>query len=131
MAWRTAGRCCRSASWPGSRGCRCGPSGSGPMRACCRRLARTGAGRRLHDARRAWPGWSWSSRCASWGLARRVLGGQVSIAEVAAVHLDALDAQIRGLRLHRAVLAVAVKRAVGKEDSAYELPRSSGSRTRR
>ena len=92
--------------------------------------ARTGAAGGCMT-RRAWPGWSWSSRCASWGLARRVLGGQMSIAEVAAVHLDALDAQIRGLRLHRAVLAVAVKRAVGKEDSAYELPRSSGSRTRR
>lgn len=39
------------------------------------------------------------------GLAdmRRVLGGQASIAEVAAVHLQALDAQIRALRLHRAV----------------------------
>ena len=46
---------------------------------------------------------------------RRVLGGQVSIAEVAAVHLEALDAQIRALRLHRAVLAVVVKRAAGKE----------------
>jgi hypothetical protein len=40
----------------------------------------------------------------------------VSIAEVAAVHLEALDAQIRALRLHRAVLAVVVKRAVGKEE---------------
>ena len=47
---------------------------------------------------------------------RRVLDGQVSIAEVAAVHLEALDAQIRALRLHRAVLAVVVKRAVGKEE---------------
>jgi DNA-binding transcriptional MerR regulator len=47
---------------------------------------------------------------------RRVLDGQVSIAEVAAVHLQALDAQIRALRLHRAVLAVVVKRAAGKEE---------------
>jgi hypothetical protein len=47
---------------------------------------------------------------------RRVLDGQVSIAEVAAVHLEALDAQIRALRLHRAVLAVVVKRAAGKEE---------------
>ena len=37
-----------------------------------------------------------------------MLDGQASIAEVAAVHLDALDAQIRALRLHRAVLAVVV-----------------------
>jgi hypothetical protein len=36
------------------------------------------------------------------GLAavRRVLEGQASVAEVAAVHLDALDARIRALRLH-------------------------------
>jgi len=47
---------------------------------------------------------------------RRVLDGQASIAEVAAVHLDALDAQIRALRLHRAVLAVVVKRAAGNEE---------------
>jgi DNA-binding transcriptional MerR regulator len=52
------------------------------------------------------------------GLAdvRRVLDGQASIAEVAAVHLDALDAQIGVLRLHRAVLAVVVKRAAGNEE---------------
>ena len=41
---------------------------------------------------------------------------QPRIAEVAAVHLEALDAQIRALRLHRAVLAVVVKRAAGKEE---------------
>ncbi len=44
--------------------------------------------------------------------------GQASIAEVAAVHLDALDTQIRALRLHRAVLAVVVKRAAGSEEMA-------------
>jgi DNA-binding transcriptional MerR regulator len=47
---------------------------------------------------------------------RRVLAGRVSIAEVAAVHLEALDAQIRALRLHRAVLTVVVKRAAGNEE---------------
>jgi DNA-binding transcriptional MerR regulator len=81
--------------------------------------ARTGGGRRLYDA-----------ACAArlelvvtlreLGLGlpdvRRVLDGQVSIAEVAAVHLDALDAQIRALRLHRSVLAVVVKRAADKEE---------------
>jgi hypothetical protein len=36
--------------------------------------------------------------------------------EVAAVHLGALDAQIRALRLHRAVLTVVVKRAADKEE---------------
>ena len=33
-----------------------------------------------------------------------------------AVHLQALDAQIRALRLHRAVLSAVVKRAAGKEE---------------
>jgi DNA-binding transcriptional MerR regulator len=81
--------------------------------------ARTEGGRRLYDA-----------ACAArlelvatlrelgLGLAdvRRVLDGQASIAEVAAVHLDAIDAQIRALRLHRSVLAVVVKRAAGNEE---------------
>jgi len=81
--------------------------------------ARTGGGRRLYDA-----------ACVvrlelivtlrelGLGLAdmRRVLGGQASIAEVAAVHLQALDAQIRALRLHRAVLTAVVKRAADKEE---------------
>jgi DNA-binding transcriptional MerR regulator len=52
------------------------------------------------------------------GLAdvRRVLDSQATVAEVAAVHLEALDAQIRTLRLRRGVLAAAVKRAAdGKE----------------
>jgi DNA-binding transcriptional MerR regulator len=52
------------------------------------------------------------------GLAdvRRVLAGQASIAEVAAAHRDALDAQIRVLQLHRAALAAVVKHAVGDEE---------------
>lgn len=52
------------------------------------------------------------------GLAdvRRVLAGQASIADVAAVHRDALDAQIRVLQLHRAALAIVVKRAAGDEE---------------
>jgi DNA-binding transcriptional MerR regulator len=49
---------------------------------------------------------------------RRVLDGQDTAAEVAAVHLEALDAQIRTLRLRRAVLAAVVKRAAdGREMS--------------
>ncbi|MGH3211944.1 MAG: MerR family transcriptional regulator [Trebonia sp.] len=81
--------------------------------------ARTAGGRRLYDA-----------ACAArlelvvtlreLGLGlddvRRVLDGRVSIAEVAAVHLEALDAQIRALRLHRAVLTVVVRRAAGNEE---------------
>jgi DNA-binding transcriptional MerR regulator len=47
---------------------------------------------------------------------RRVLAGQASVAEVAAVHMEALDAQIRTLRLRRGVLAAVIKRAAdGKE----------------
>ncbi|MDR3033656.1 MAG: MerR family transcriptional regulator [Kitasatospora sp.] len=47
---------------------------------------------------------------------RRVLAGQAAVAEVAAVHLEALDAQIRTLRMRRGVLAAVVKRAAdGKE----------------
>lgn len=42
---------------------------------------------------------------------RRVLDGQVTAAEVAAVHLEALDTEIRVLRLRRAVVAAVVKRS--------------------
>jgi DNA-binding transcriptional MerR regulator len=81
--------------------------------------ARTASGRRLYDAARvARLELVATLRELGLGLAdvRRVLAGQASIAEVAAVHLDALDAQIRALRLHRAVLAVVVKRAAGNEE---------------
>jgi DNA-binding transcriptional MerR regulator len=47
---------------------------------------------------------------------RRVLGGQVTAAEVAAIHLEALDAEIRTLRLRRAVVAAVVKRSADGEE---------------
>jgi DNA-binding transcriptional MerR regulator len=81
--------------------------------------ARAGGGRRLYDAACvARLELVVTLRELGLGLpdVRRVLDGQVSIAEVAAVHLEALDAQIRALRLHRAVLAVVVKRAAGREE---------------
>ena len=81
--------------------------------------ARTAGGRRLYDAACvARLELVATLRELGLGLAdvRRVLAGQASIAEVAAVHLDALDAQIRALRLHRSVLAVVVKRAAGNEE---------------
>jgi DNA-binding transcriptional MerR regulator len=81
--------------------------------------ARTGSGRRLYDAACvARLELVVTLRELELGLVdvRRVLDGQVSIAEVAAVHLEALDAQIRALRLHRAVLTVVVKRAADKEE---------------
>jgi DNA-binding transcriptional MerR regulator len=81
--------------------------------------ARTGGGRRLYDAACvARLDLVVTLRELGLGLAdvRRVLDGQASIAEVAAVHLEALDAQISALRLHRAVLRAVVKRAAGKEE---------------
>lgn len=81
--------------------------------------ARTGSGRRLYDgACVARLELLVTLRELGLGLAdvRRVLDEQASIAEVAAVHLDALDAQIRALRLHRAVLTAVVKRAAGNEE---------------
>jgi DNA-binding transcriptional MerR regulator len=81
--------------------------------------ARTEGGRRLYDAACvARLELVATLRELGLGLAdvRRVLDEQASIAEVAATHLEALDAQIRALRLHRAVLAVMVKRAAGNEE---------------
>jgi len=83
--------------------------------------ARAGGGRRLYDAACADQAELVSTlRELGLGLAdvRRVLAGQASIAEVAAAHRDALDAQIRVLQLHRAALAVVVKRAAGDEERA-------------
>jgi len=80
---------------------------------------RTGSGRRLYDtacvARLELVA---TLRDLGLSLAgvHRVLAGQARLAEIAAVHLDALDAQIRALRLHRSVLAVVVKHAAGNEE---------------
>jgi DNA-binding transcriptional MerR regulator len=49
---------------------------------------------------------------------RRVLEGQATVAEVAATHLEALDAQARVLQLRRAVLSVVVKRAADGQETA-------------
>lgn len=47
---------------------------------------------------------------------RRIVDGQDTTAEVAAVHVEALDVQIRTLRIRRAVLTAVVKRAAdGRE----------------
>ena len=81
--------------------------------------ARTGGGRRLYDAACvARLELVATLRELGLGLAEvhRVLAEQASVTEVAAVHLEALDAQIRALRLHRAVLTVMVKRAAGTEE---------------
>ena len=52
------------------------------------------------------------------GLAevQRVLDRRATVAEVAATHVEALDAQIRTLRLRRAVLATVARRKPGTEE---------------
>jgi DNA-binding transcriptional MerR regulator len=82
-------------------------------------VTRTESGRRLYDAASAdQAGLVATLRELGLGLAdvRRVLAGQASIAEVAAAHRDALDAQIRVLQLHRAAMAVVVMRSASDEE---------------
>ncbi len=79
---------------------------------------RTGSGRRLYDAGcAARLDLVATLRELGLGLAdvRRVLENITTVAEVAAVHVEALDAQIRTLRLRRAVLAAVAKRRPGME----------------
>ncbi|GAA0360529.1 hypothetical protein GCM10009530_07310 [Microbispora corallina] len=45
-----------------------------------------------------------------------MLERKVTVADVAAVHVDALDAQIRILRLRRAVLSTVARRRSGTEE---------------
>ena len=81
--------------------------------------ARTEGGRRMYDAACvAQLELVATLRDLGLGLAdvRRVLAGQASIAEVAAAHRDALDAQIRVLQLHRTALATVVNRAASDEE---------------
>lgn len=80
---------------------------------------RTDGGRRLYDARAtARLGLVATLRELGLSLAevRRVLDGAVTVAEVAAVHVAAMDAQIRALRLRRAVLATVAKRQSTTEE---------------
>lgn len=49
---------------------------------------------------------------------RRVLQREITIADVAAAHVRALDAQIRALRLSRAVLSTVAKRRPDTEEMA-------------
>jgi len=103
------------------------------------------AGRRGRHGPRA-AGWLYNGACVAQldlaatlrelglGVAdvRRALAGQASIAEVAAVHREALDAQIRVLQLHRAALAIVVTRAAGDEERTMmaELARMSAAERR-
>jgi DNA-binding transcriptional MerR regulator len=47
---------------------------------------------------------------------RRVLAAEITVSQAAAAHADALDAQIRVLRLRRAVLSAVAKRNTGIEE---------------
>lgn len=64
---------------------------------------------------------------------RRVLERKVTPADVAAVHVDALDAQIRTLRLRRAVLSAVARRRSGMEEMKLlsDLARLSAEERRR
>ncbi|WP_169982159.1 MerR family transcriptional regulator [Microbispora sp. H10836] len=64
---------------------------------------------------------------------RRVLERRVTLAEVAAVHVSALDAQIRTLRLRRAVLSAVARRRSGTEEMKRlnDLARLSAEERRR
>ncbi|MGM1065067.1 MerR family transcriptional regulator, partial [Saccharothrix sp. Mg75] len=55
--------------------------------------------------------------------AQRVLASEVSVAEVARTHADAIDAQVRVLRLRRAVLRVVARN--GEVEMVHELARLS------
>ncbi|MFT7835198.1 MerR family transcriptional regulator [Saccharothrix sp. BKS2] len=55
--------------------------------------------------------------------ARRVLASEVSVAEVARAHAEAIDAQMRTLRLRRAVLRVVARN--GEVEMVHELARLS------
>jgi DNA-binding transcriptional MerR regulator len=80
---------------------------------------RTGSGHRLYDAACvARLELVATLRELGVGLAdvRRVLENKTTMAEVAAVHVKALDTQIAALRLRRAVLATAAKRRLGTKE---------------
>ncbi|MFB9877804.1 MerR family transcriptional regulator [Planobispora siamensis] len=64
---------------------------------------------------------------------RRVLERETTVAAVAAVHIKALDAQIRTLRLRRAVLGTVVRRQCGTEEMKLlnDLARLSAEERRR
>ncbi|MEU8196680.1 MerR family transcriptional regulator [Microbispora amethystogenes] len=64
---------------------------------------------------------------------RRVLERRSTLAEVAAVHVDALDARIRTLRIRRAVLSTVARRRSGTEETKLlnDLARLSAEERRR
>jgi DNA-binding transcriptional MerR regulator len=84
-------------------------------------VGRTESGRRLYDGTcLARLELAATLRHLGLGLTdvRRVLEGTVTVAEVAATHLEALDAEARVLRLRRAVLSAVVKRTASGQQTA-------------
>ncbi|MFF4401618.1 MerR family transcriptional regulator [Streptomyces sp. NPDC001480] len=67
------------------------------------------------------------------GHVRRVLAGETTVAEVAAAHVTALDAQIRSLKATRAVLSTVARRGSSAEETALmnRLARLSAAERRR
>lgn len=67
------------------------------------------------------------------GTVRRVLDREIGVGEVAAAHAEALDVQIRTLRLRRAVLRAVAKRASSPEEMElmHKLARLSDEERRR
>ena len=98
--------------------CRCALSGSGRIAGWCRRPRGLTAIAGCTTRRVARLELVTTLRELGVSLAnvRRVLGGQVTAAEVAAIHLEALDTEIRTLRLRRAVVAAVVKRSADGEE---------------
>ncbi|MFK0232481.1 MerR family transcriptional regulator [Streptomyces vinaceus] len=64
---------------------------------------------------------------------RRVLDRELSVAEVAAAHADALDVEIRGLQLRRSVLRAVARGGSGPEETRlmHRLTQLSGEERRR
>ena len=92
---------------------------------------RSPAGHRLYDARRRLPAWTWCGRCANWTWtfppSARSCDRELSLPAVAAAHAEALDVQIRILRLRRAVLTAVARHGSTPEemDLMHKLARLS------
>ncbi|EGX58455.1 hypothetical protein SZN_17827, partial [Streptomyces zinciresistens K42] len=97
---------------------------------------RSPAGHRRYD-RGALPRLELVRTLREWGLdlptIRRVLDRELSLARVAAAHADAVDVQIRALRLRRSVLRAVAGRGSSPEETLlmHRLTRLSGEERRR
>jgi DNA-binding transcriptional MerR regulator len=134
-AWRVT-PATRSGTWPDGPDCRCARSGSTPTLGVLPPADRSPAGYRRYGLEAlARLDLIRTLRELDVDLAtiRRVLDREVSIAEVAAVHAEALDVQIRTLRLRRAVLRAVAKRRSSPEEMRliHKLAKLSDAERRR